>query len=95
MSEPALKVGYWVALTLKAGTAPLRVYVGMIEAIDERGVRITLIDWISGIASSWDFFVPHVNIESALVGTQDHALDGFGKAAAEWQEKMEAKENAT
>jgi len=39
-----LKVGWWVALTLKPNVAPLRSYVGQIQAVDAEGIRITLVD---------------------------------------------------
>jgi hypothetical protein len=89
---PLLKVGWWAALTLKAGVAPLRCYVGQIQALDTEGVRITLVDWFSGIASGYDFYVPHRNIESALVCTEQHDLDGFGERAGKWQAQMDPEE---
>jgi hypothetical protein len=82
-----LQKGFFVALTLRHGAAPLDVYVGQVQAVDERGVRITLIDWIIGTASGWDFFAPWASIESALVGTPDHSLP-FGDDAGKWQEQV-------
>jgi hypothetical protein len=35
---------------------------------------------------SWDFYVPHSNIESALVATDQHDTKSFGEAAGKWQE---------
>jgi hypothetical protein len=87
-SQPTLQPGWWVALTLAAGSAPLRCYVGEVQAVDERGVRITLVDWLLGMACGFDLFVPWRNIESALVGTDQHSLDHFGDEAGKWQTRM-------
>jgi hypothetical protein len=83
-----LEPGFWVAPSLAPGAAPLRSYVGQIEAVDERGVRVTLIDWLVGAATDWDLFVPWASITSALVATQAHAMDRFGDAAGQWQTRM-------
>jgi hypothetical protein len=88
-SDSALKPGWWVAVALKPGTAPLRSYVGQIEAIDARGMRLTLVDWLIGTASGWDLYIPHGNLESALVATEKHDVKAFGEAAGKWQTQME------
>jgi hypothetical protein len=36
-TEPTLKPGWWVAVVLKPGAAPLRCYVGQIQTIDAQG----------------------------------------------------------
>lgn len=87
-AQPTLKVGWWAAITLKAGTAPLRCYVGKIEAVDAESMRLTLVDWISGMAAGYDFWVPRRNIESMLLATEEHDLDGFGEHAGGWQTEM-------
>ena len=53
-----LKPGWWRALTLHRDTAPLRSYVRKVQQVDDRGMRITMIDWLDGTASDCDFFVP-------------------------------------
>ncbi len=83
-----LEVGYWVALSLRAGAAPLSCYVGQIEATDERGVRITLVDWIMGTASGYDLFVPWSEITAALVATPEQDEKGFAERASKWQQSM-------
>jgi hypothetical protein len=88
---PTLKPGYWVAATLKPGTAPLRCYVGQIQAIDEKGIRLTLIDWITGMATNFDLFIAHESLESALVATGEHDLREFGERAGKWQEAQNGK----
>lgn len=87
-STKTIQKGFWVALTLAPGTAPSRCYVGLVDAVDDRGVRITLMDWIVGAACGYDLFVPWENIESVLVCTPDHDKDGFGDYASEWQTRM-------
>jgi hypothetical protein len=84
-----LEPGFWVALTLRANTAPLRSYAGKVQSVDAQGVRVTLVDWVTGTASDWDLFVPWHNLESALVATPDHATEVFGEAASRWQTQME------
>jgi hypothetical protein len=87
-SEPTLKLGWWVAVTLRPGTAPLPCYVGQIQAIDPKGLRLTLVDWVTGQPTGWDLFVPYSNLESALVATEKHDLKQFGDAAGKWQQSM-------
>ncbi len=91
-TEPTLKPGRWAAVVLKSGAAPLRCYVGQIQAIDTQGVRLTLIDWILGSATNWDFFVPHASLESVFVCTDQHDLTQFGDVAGKWQEAMKPKQ---
>jgi len=84
----SLQVGYWVALTLTPDSAPLNSYVGTVQALDGHGIRITLVDWISGRADGWDLFLPWSSIQSALVATHSHNVKGFGEAAGEWQQSI-------
>lgn len=80
-----LRPGYAVALALKEGAAPLRCYVGEVQEVDEHGVRLSLLDWIIGSPSGWDFFAPWESITSALVCTPEHHKERFGDAAGEFQ----------
>lgn len=89
-----LRPGDWVALTLKADAAPLRVYVGEVQAVADPGVRITLIDWLVGTACAWDFFAPWESICSALVATPEHDVGRFGAAGADWQRAMDPAKDA-
>ena len=87
--DNTLQVGYAVALTAKEGVAPFRCYVGQIEAIDQRGVRLTLMDWFAGAFTGNDLFVPWSNIDSCLVCTENHDLGLFLKRGApKFQEQM-------
>lgn len=89
ITEPTLKTGWWVAVTLKPNTAPLRCYVGQIQALDAWGLRLTLVDWFTGMAAGYDLYIPNANIESALVCTEKHDLEGFAERAGKWQEQMD------
>lgn len=91
MSEGSgtIEVGYWVALSLRPGTAPLRCYVGEVQAVDERGIRLTLLDWLIGKAVGNDFFAPWDSITSMLVCTPQHDLEGFVESARKWQDNMQ------
>jgi len=51
VDEKTLKLGWWVSRTLHRDIAPLRSYVGQIQQVDERGLRITMINWLDGAAS--------------------------------------------
>jgi hypothetical protein len=91
-SKPLLKVGWWAALNLKPDVAPRRCYVGQIQAMSDDGIRITLVDRISGLAEGHDLYIPHRNIESALVCTEEDDFEGFGDDAGKWQTKMDEKD---
>ena len=84
----SLEVGQVVALSMRPGAAPLRCYVGEIQAIDERGLRLTLVDWMSGRMVGNDFFAPWSEITSALVCTKNHDAEMFGESAKNWQTQM-------
>jgi len=84
----AIEIGYWMAVTLPKDTAPLRCYVGQVQAVDEHGIRLTLVDWFAGRATGFDLFVPWSNIESALIATPDHSTEYFGQEAEKWQTAM-------
>lgn len=84
-SAGAIEPGQWVALVLRPRSAPMRCYVGEVQAADERGVRLTLIDWVVGAACGSDFFAPWDQITSALVATADHDKGLFVREAVQWQ----------
>ena len=90
--KPLLKAGWWAALNLKPDVAPLRCYVGQIQAMSDDGIRITLVDRIRGLADGYDLYVPHRNIESALVCTEEHDFESFGDHASKWQTNMDEKD---
>jgi len=79
-----LEVG-WVALTLKPGTAPRRVYIGLVEAVERHGIRLSSLEWLGDS----DLFVPWESITAALVATNLGALMGLSETAERWQEQIE------
>ena len=87
-----LAPGFWVALTIKKGIAPLASYVGEIQAVDEHGIRITHIDWVIGLPLGYDFFFPWANIEAATIATPKHDITGFGSRAEKWQNSIISQE---
>lgn len=80
-----LEPGYVVALVLKESVAPLRCYVGQVQAVDEHGVRLTLVDWLIGEFLQWDFFAPWESITAAMVATPQHDVQHFGEEAGVFQ----------
>jgi hypothetical protein len=87
-STPTIEVGYWMAVTLPAGTAPLRSYVGQVQAVDDHGIRLTLVDWVMETATKYDLFVPWANLASALIATPEYDETGFVQEARNWQAAM-------
>lgn len=86
--KQALAVGYWAAVSLPDGAAPMRSYVGEINAVDDRGIRLTLIDWLSGTAYGFDVFIPWANIQSALVAISADEISMFMPESSRWQACM-------
>jgi hypothetical protein len=65
--------------------------VGKVQARDENGIRLRLIDWLVGEAVGWDFFVPWQSITASLMAVPgEHDIECFGEAAAQWQERCNA-----
>ena len=96
MVKPAtVQAGYCVAVSLLPGTAPDNCYVGMVEALDEYGIRVNLVHWddkldmIGGYTES--LFVPWANITSILVSTDKQPTRRFmTDRAPKWQRQMES-----
>ena len=84
-TAPPLTPGWWVALNVRRPIGGLACYVGQVQATTSRGVRITLVDWLTGAAGGYDVFVPWDNVDGALVATSDHDLEGFSDPAGRWQ----------
>lgn len=83
-----LQPGYVAAITLKPDSAPLRSYVGEVQAVDEHGVRLTLVDWLIGTFSGYDLFVPWDALCAALVATDEHDIRANPDAFSKWQTRM-------
>lgn len=81
--------GFWVAVSLRKNSAPLRCYVGKVVAVDTAGVRLTLIDWLIGTASGHDLFLSWASITTALIATPEDDLGLWIEAAKDWQGRIE------
>ena len=96
MAKPeVIKPGYFVAVSLIPGTAPECCYIGLVQVLDEYGVRITQVEWddrLDGVKQySEDIFVPWVNVNSMLVCTEQEPTRRFLRdKAPEWKKKTEA-----
>jgi hypothetical protein len=67
---------------------PVRCYVGQIEAVDDLGFRMTLVDWVIGQAMGYDLMVPWNSLEGAYVATNEHDVKAFGDYTGRWQDKI-------
>ena len=90
-----IRTGYFVALCLIPGTAPCNCYIGLVQAVDEYGIRINLAEWddeLDGVRKyTEDFFAPWVSIASILVCTEEEPVRRFIKdKAPAWKAEVEA-----
>ncbi len=96
MAKPdVLKPGYFVAVSLIPETAPECCYIGLLQVLDEYGIRMTQVEWddqLDGVKQfSEDIFVPWVNVKSMLVCTQEEPTRRFVKdRAPKWKAQVEA-----
>ena len=91
----AIKPGYFVSISLVPGTAPECCYIGLVQVVDEYGLRMTQVEWddqLDGVKQySEDIFVPWVNVNSMLVCTEQEPTRRFVRdRAPEWKRKTEA-----
>ena len=90
-----IQPGYYVAIFLVPGTAPLVCYIGLVQAVDEYGVRINPAHWDEDLdviaVNTEDFFVPWANITSMLVCTDKQPSRRFLRdKAPEWRAAVES-----
>jgi len=96
MAKPTvLKPGYFVVACLTPGTAPECCYIGLVQVVDEYGIRVTQVEWddqLDGVKQfSEDIFVPWVNINSMLVCTEEEPTRRFVKdRAPKWKAQVQA-----
>lgn len=83
-----IEVGFVVALMTDLPTRT-KCYVGEVQAIDDVGVRITLIDWFIGMFTNEDLFVPWPHVIGAAVWTEAHSI--IGGALERWQNEFHGK----
>jgi hypothetical protein len=81
----SIEKGYRVILVLKPNVALLRVYGGLVKAVDDFGLRITLGDWLIGRFCGNDFWAAWGNVDSMLVYTPDDDMEDFVEKLACWQ----------
>lgn len=84
-----LKKGYVVGIALEKSIADLSFYVGEIQEIDSMGIRVTLFDWIIGMMTGFDMFIPWTNIVGISVCTEEHNLKLFVEYAGKEQSRHE------
>ena len=90
-----IRLGYFVAISLIPGTAPHNCYIGLVQAVDEYGIRINLVEWddeLDGVKKyTEDFFTPWANITSILVCTTEEPVRRFIKdKAPAWKSAVES-----
>ncbi len=96
MVKPSvLKPGYFVAVSLIPETAPECCYIGLVQVLDEYGVRMTQVEWddqLDGVKQfSEDIFLPWVNVNSMLVCTHEEPIRRFIRdRAPAWKKQVEA-----
>jgi len=90
-----IEPGYCVAVSLVPETSPNNCYVGLVEAVDEHGIRIALVHWddkldmLGGYTES--LFIPWRNIDSILVSTEKQPTRRFmTDKAPKWQTQVES-----
>ena len=89
MTDETVYKGNIVAVTLKRDAAPMRCHVGEVQAVGERGLRITKMDWIVGRSTGLDVFMPWSQVTSIKVATEEHSLDKGGiDSFGQWQTEM-------
>jgi hypothetical protein len=81
----SLAAGCVVALALREPIGDCACYVGEVRAVDERGVRITLVSWSSHKFDGLDFFAPWTNILGMHLATQDYDHSQVWEQFAELQ----------
>jgi hypothetical protein len=70
-----------VGVALAEPVAGLRYYCGEIQALDDRGVRVTGFDWLVGLFTQFDVWFPWTNVLGMTeVATSDHSMH-------EWADK--------
>ncbi len=87
-NQPTFKPGYWAAIVLRDRISPSDCYVGEVQAVDEHGVRLTLVDWIVGAATGSDLFVAWEHIATSLVAAEQHDLSLFLQEAGNFQTRV-------
>ena len=90
-----IEPGYCVAVNLVPETAPRNCYIGLVDAVDDHGIRINLVHWddkldmLGGYTES--LFVPWTNINAILVSTEKQPTRRFMvDRAPKWLSEVES-----
>lgn len=90
-----IQPGYCVAVSLVPKVAPHNCYIGLVEVVDEYGIRVNLVHWddkldmLGGYSES--LFVPWVNINSILISTEKQPTRRFmTDRAPKWRTQIES-----
>ena len=77
-----MKEGWFVAIHHEpAYPGAIGCVVGQIQQVDERGIRITHIDWLTGDCTGMDHWIPWSGIREMVVATDQHHPQTFDWAA--------------
>ena len=69
MAKPqAIRAGYYVAISLVPGTAPCNCYIGLVQAVDEFGLRMDLEEVVGGL-----------QVGDGAATTHAHEVEGPGR----------------
>lgn len=80
-SEKTIEVGFVVDIWTRRHDRDRDThgFVGEVQAVDERGMRITHIDWLVGSFVGSDVFVPWREVREITIATPDHDVGLFLK----------------
>jgi hypothetical protein len=92
-----LESGWVVCVALTRPIGANVCYVGEVQAVNERGIRITAIDWIIGSFTGADFYFPWDNIDGLEIFTRDHDLSGvdLGAIQTRWNDARKDHKTAS
>lgn len=83
-----IEPGQWVLIFLQDSIAPWASVCGEVQAVDDNGIRVTIIDWSTRKSEFWDFFVQWVDIRSVIIATPQHDIEQFKEYALEMQMRL-------
>ena len=96
MTKPrVIRKGYYVAVSLVPGAAPCNCYIGLVQDVDELGLRIDLVHWDEKLdivgGHTEGLFLPWESIMSMLVCAEGQPTRRFVRdKAPEWKADIEA-----
>src|SRR5262249_44224662 len=82
-----IEPGWKLIVCLKEPMGALGCYVGEVQAVDARGFRLTLMDWVIGAFLNDDCWIPWDNVLGMIVKTDEPTLKDWDPGA--WQTRHE------